>query len=83
MERKYIRQYQNYDTIIPNVEDFPILNDNSEKEIESNNQIQSLNNLKLDDIILLALIVMLLMEENKNFTTIAILGFLFISDYIN
>ena len=87
MERRYVRQYQNYDTIIPDINDFQILNGESNelKEKDNNKSIQSVDNssFKADDLILLGLLAIFLMEENKNWSMILILGLIFISDYIN
>ena len=88
MERKYVRQYQNYDTIIPNMEEFQFVSNNDneifKKNEENSKEIQSVNNinLKTDDIILLALIALFLFENNGNMSTVLILGFLFLSEYI-
>ncbi len=91
MERKYYRQYEPYKKIIPRQEDFPVLefkneaneitNEPEKKEIASKNNILPFD-LKLDDIIILAVLIMLLSESEKDSITIIVLAFLFLSEYI-
>ena len=93
MERRYYRQYENYDTVVPRPEDFPLLNGVKTEPVTTSElpsvqeeaQVSNINSLfgfKLDDIIIIAVIILLLMEEEKDFTAIAVLAILFLSGYI-
>ncbi len=93
MQRRYYRQFENYDTVVPRLEDFPVLGaetaeanepvlpvvSEEKTEISSKN---SLFGLQLDDIIIIAVIILLLMEEEKDLSAIAVLGLLFLSGYL-
>ena len=91
MERKYYRQYENYDKVVPRPEDFPPVyraEQEKPKESEALAETQNLTlhntgiSLKADDIILLGLIVLLLMEEDKDYLTIGLLAAVFLCEYI-
>ena len=83
MERVYQRQYEDYSGVVPNPDDFPILNKKGEnhekKEISS---VLPINNLGLEDILILGLLIILLTEEKKDMPTIIALGFLLLSGNI-
>lgn len=84
MDRRYSRKYENFDTIVPRVEDFPVLNSNN--QINNENEQKSVNSmiegLKTDDIVLLTVLVILLMEEEKDFSAILSIGALLFAGYI-
>ena len=91
MERKYYRQYETYDKVIPRPEDFPPVYRAEQPKVNvvettEETQTAALHNtgisLKADDIILLGLIVLLLMEEDKDYLTIGLLAAVFICEYI-
>ena len=93
MQRRYYRQFENYDTVVPRLEDFPVLGAETvvanEPELpavsEEKTEISSKNSLfglQLDDIIIIAVIILLLMEEEKDLSAIAVLGLLFLSGYL-
>lgn len=93
MERRYYRQYENYDTVVPRLEDFPVLQgrgreagaDESLPRVAGEAKADGQNMLfgfKLDDIILIAVIVLLLMEEEKDLSAIITLAILFLSEYL-
>ncbi len=92
MERKYYRQREAYDKVIPRPEDFPpVFRAGAEPEIArteekcgNNLSLPSLGgiSLKTDDVILLGLIVLLLMEDNKDYLTIGLLAAVFLAEYI-
>ncbi len=94
MERKYYRKFDNFDKVIPRPEDFPPvyragdhIPENlpaiEKKESEVQGIFPSTNiSLKADDIILLGLIVILLMEEQKDYLTIGLLAVVFLSEYL-
>jgi hypothetical protein len=83
LERVYQRQYEDYSGVVPNPDDFPILNKKGEnpekKEISS---VLPINNLGLEDILILGLLIILLTEEKKDMPTIIALGFLLLSGNI-
>ena len=82
VERKYYRQFDPKDNCFPK----PPEKDSCVKENCENtkNELCKSNNisLKADDLILLALIVVLLMEEEKDYITIGILAAVFLSEYL-
>ena len=83
VERKYYRQYDPKDNCFPK----PPEKDVGAKECcedTPNNLPCKTNNisLKADDLILIALIVVLLMEEEKDYITIGILAAVFLSEYL-
>lgn len=93
MDRKYYRQYDAYDKVIPRPDEFPpvfkageskpvsLPSENEKSEIQG--VFPSTNiSLKADDIILLGLIVLLLMEEKKDYLTIGLLAVVFLSEYL-
>lgn len=91
MERKYYRQYEMYDKIVPRPEDFPPVYRAEQPKLKiteptEETQTAALHNtgisLKADDIILLGLIVLLLMEEDKDYLTIGLLAAVFLCEYI-
>ncbi len=92
MERKYYRQYEPYKKVVPRQEDFPVLEFNAEtqadkssgeeKRITGVKQKGFLSDIKVDDILILAVLIMLLSENEKDSVTILILAFLFLSEYI-
>lgn len=85
MDRRYYRQYENFDTIIPRIEDFPILNtdtNQNKRDVNISSVSKSLKNFKLDDIVLIGILVLLLAEEEKDITIILGVAFLFLAEYI-
>lgn len=86
MERKYYRQYENFEKIIPDSKEFPILKKpdaeiiNSESTVASNNIFSG--SFKADDIIIIGILIMLLSEEQKDMSTIILLGLLLLSEYL-
>lgn len=91
MERRYYRQYDAYDKVIPRPEDFPPVYrveqpKDVKEEIVQESQTAAVHNtgisLKADDIILLGLIVLLLMEEDKDYLTIGLLAAVFLCEYL-
>ena len=83
MERKIVRQYENFDTVIPKIDDFPVFNQTETESTQEIKRINSTSDMKIDDLILIGLIAILLMEQEKNIPALIALGILFISDYIN
>lgn len=85
MDRRYYRQYENFDTIIPRIEDFPILNtdaNQSKRDVKISSVSNPLKNLKIDDLVLIGILVLLLAEEEKDITIILGVAFLFLAEYI-
>lgn len=86
MERKYYRQYENFEKVIPDAKEFPVLNTPDAEIINKDAEIASRNilngNFKIDDIIIIGILIMLLNEEEKDMSTILLLGLLLLSDYI-
>ena len=85
MDRRYYRKYENFDTVVPRAEDFPVLNaDNQITAVEEKKKINSTSaqGLKTDDIILLVVLAILLMEEEKDLTAILGVAVLLFSGYI-
>ncbi|MBQ2897406.1 MAG: hypothetical protein IJE46_03665 [Clostridia bacterium] len=85
MDRRYYRQYENFDTVVPRIEDFPVLNSESsekERDVEVKGITNPLKHLKLDDLVLLGVIALLLAEEEKDITVILGVAFLFLAEYI-
>ncbi len=88
MERKYYRQYDAYDKVIPRPQDFPpVYRAGAQQPAECVQEVKTTSglggiSLKADDIILLGLIVLLLMEEEKDFLTIGLLAAVFLSEYL-
>lgn len=86
MERKYYRQYENFEKVVPNSNDFPVLKNPDAEIIKSESTIASNNifsgNFKADDIIIIGILIMLLSEEQKDMSTILLLGLLLLSDYL-
>ena len=80
MERKYYKRFD------PNSTDLPQPTMSCAESVasalpEKCNDNKNLS-LKADDLILLALIVVLLMEEEKDYLTIGILAAVFLSEYL-
>lgn len=93
MDRKYYRQYDAYDKVIPRPDEFPPVFKAGESKplpvpsVNDKSEVQGLFpstniSLKADDIILLGLIVILLMEEQKDYLTIGLLAVVFLSEYL-
>lgn len=86
MDRRYYRQYENFDTVVPRIEDFPVLGSDSADNKSDASKIQSLpasiNGLKIDDLVLVGILVLLLMEDEKDTATILSIAFLFLAEYI-
>jgi len=86
MDRRYYRQYENFDTVVPRIEDFPILDANKSSNQVNEAKIQKVTNpmlnVKLDDIVLIGILVLLLMDEEKDVNTILGIAFLFLAEYI-
>lgn len=85
MDRRYYRQYENFDTIVPRIEDFPVLNsevNENKREIKTNSANNLLKDLKLDDLVLIGILALLLAEEEKDITVILGVAFLFLAEYI-
>ena len=86
MERKYYRQYENFEKIVPNSKEFPVLNAPDAEIVNNDTEVASKNilsgNFKLDDIIIIGILIMLLNEEEKDMSTILLLCLLLLSDYI-
>lgn len=81
MDRRYYRKFENFDTVVPRVEDFPVLN--SDNQISSGNSATKNDcGFKTDDLILLAILVLLLMEEEKDVTAIVSVAALLLAGYI-
>ena len=85
MDRRYYRKHENYDTVIPRAEDFPVLN--AQNEISNSSVDNSITKadkegFKTDDLILLAILVLLLMEEEKDITAIFSVAALLFAGYI-
>jgi hypothetical protein len=77
VERRYVRQYENFENLVPEGKDvFP--SENNECEISGKKNID----FKLDDIIIIGILIMLLNEEEKDTSTIILLALLFLSEYI-
>ena len=84
MERKYYRQYENFQKVVPRQEDFPVLefkeeNEDEKKELAS---VKFPGKINVDDIIIIALLIMLLSENEKDSVMIVVLAFLFLAEYI-
>ncbi len=78
MERRYVRQYENFEKVLPD-------NQEAKGEITVQNAETASNksfDFKLDDIIIIGILIMLLNEEEKDTSTIILLALLFLSDYI-
>ncbi len=92
MERRFLRQYENFDTVVPDISEFPILEDKNQQSDEviaeqhenTEKQVKSfdISNMKTDDLILLGLIGVLFLDKENNMNVIIILALLFLSDYI-
>ena len=83
MDRRYYRKYENYDTVVPRPEDFPMLNsDNKVSELNNNNVKLNSESLKNEDLLLLVVLALLLMEEEKDMTAILSIAMLFFVEYI-
>ena len=96
MERKYYRQYEKFNTIVPDASDFPTLDEirlpseevvNPSENVEKKESVSSgfcapSFNFRIDDIIIIGLIILLLGEDKPDNYTIALLGILFLSEYI-
>ena len=85
MDRRYYKKYENFETVVPRVEDFPILNsDNQISSLDSENSIQSVPkvSLKADDLVLLGVLFLLLMEEEKDVTAIVSVAAILLAGYI-
>lgn len=95
MERKYQRQYEDFSSVIPRAEDFPVLNSNSFSAKEENEEKEEIcnitspqssfyslfNNLKADDILLIAVLVLMLTDEKKDMSAILVIAALFMSEF--
>ncbi len=84
MDRRYYRKFENYDTVVPRPEDFPVLNAQNEiSNCGTDNRVSEISQgLKTDDIVLLVILVLLLMEEEKDMTAIFSVAALLLSGYI-
>ena len=88
MERKYYRQYENFQKVIPRQDDFPVL-EFKEEVLQNNEEVKKEvasvtfpGKINLDDIIIIALLIMLLSENEKDSVMIIVLAFLFLAEYI-
>lgn len=77
MERRYVRQYENFEKLIPESNNVQV-SENKEYEVANKKNFD----FKLDDIIIIGILIMLLNEEEKDTSTIILLALLFLSDYI-
>ena len=86
MERRYVRQYENFENAIPDFNNvkFPEKKEVVDGEIiNKDTEIAGVKSgCKLDDIILIGILIMLLNEEEKDTSTIILLALLFLSEYI-
>ena len=86
MERRYVRQYENFENAIPdfNKVQFPEKKEVVDGEIiNKDTEVAGVKSgFKLDDIILIGILIMLLNEEEKDTSTIILLALLFLSEYI-
>ncbi len=82
MQRRYYRQYENFDNIVPKSDDFPIISNITNKTQTELQNTSNANTFGIDDIILLAILVLLLSEEEKDITSILGIAFLFLAEYI-
>ena len=85
MDRRYYRNYENYDTIVPRPEDFPVLNSDSQMNSEKTAHLAQKSDsvgLKSDDLVLIVVLVLLLMEEEKDMTAIFSVVALLLAGYI-
>ena len=86
MERRYIRQYENFEKAVPDFNQLQFSQEKSipdEEAINKEAEIASFKaGFKIDDIILIGILIMLLNEEEKDTSTIILLALLFLSEYI-
>ncbi len=84
VDRRYLRQYENYDTIIPKSEDFPTINQDGStvRKVASDINSSNLENFHIDDIVLIGILILLLSEDQKDITAILGIAFLFLAEYI-
>ena len=84
MDRRYYRKYENFDTVVPRVEDFPILNsDNRISEVSNEATVKyASDDVKTDELILLVVLIVLLMEEEKDMSAILSVAALLFAGYI-
>ncbi len=82
MERRYYRQYENFDTVVPRIDDFPVLDAHTAASTKCDDNSAILSGIKADDIILLGILILLLLEDEKDITAILGIAFLFLAEYI-
>jgi len=84
MDRRYYREFENYDTVVPRVEDFPVLNtENKVSPTDAARQSTGfIKGLKSDDMMLLFVLVLLLMEDEKDVSAILSVVALLLAEYI-
>ncbi len=86
MERKYYRQYENFEKVVPDSNEFPRINVPDAEVVNNDEQVTVSNtllgNFKIDDIIIIGILIMLLNEDEKDMSTILLLGLLLLSDYL-
>jgi hypothetical protein len=84
MERRYVRQYENFENPIPDFNSSGLPEEKVKVDGEIiNTEVSNIKNgFKLDDIILIGILIMLLNEEEKDTSTIILLALLFLSEYI-
>lgn len=84
MERRYVRQYENFENPVPDFNNSGLPEEKVRVDGEIiNTEVSSVKNgFKLDDIILIGILIMLLNEEEKDTSTIILLALLFLSEYI-
>jgi hypothetical protein len=84
MERRYVRQYENFENPVPDLNNSVLPEEKVKVDGEIiNTEVSNIKNgFKLDDIILIGILIMLLNEEEKDTSTIILLALLFLSEYI-
>ncbi|MBQ2968121.1 MAG: hypothetical protein IJE10_08400 [Clostridia bacterium] len=84
VERKYYRRFDPHDQTFPQpAENNKACEKEHLPEVSATSHVKNNNiSLKADDLILLALIAVLLMEEEKDYITIGILAAVFLSEYL-
>lgn len=84
MERRYVRQYENFEKAVPDFNNLSVPEEKVSVDAEIiNSETSSVKNgFKIDDIILIGILIMLLNEEEKDTSTIILLALLFLSEYI-
>ena len=84
MERRYVRQYENFENPVTDFNNSGLPEEKVRVDGEIiNTEVSNVKNgFKLDDIILIGILIMLLNEEEKDTSTIILLALLFLSEYI-